>query len=81
MEVLLEMVAQGEVEKRSLLRGQLHRGGQATLNHREIARGKVPVEVVDVGDHFESLMSGSDPGSIRGPATTIMRRSDTRSLA
>ena len=39
------------------------------------------VEVVHVGAHLEPVGRGSDAGSMRGPATTIIRRSGTRRFA
>ena len=82
VEVLLEVVAQREVEERPLLRGQLHRGRQAALHDRQVAGGQVPVEVVDVGHDLEPCdVRAATRGRCAGPATTIMRSSGTRSLA
>src|SRR4029450_8542636 len=49
VEVLLEVVGQGEVQERPPGRGQLHAGGEAALDHGQVAGGQVPVEPVDVG--------------------------------
>jgi hypothetical protein len=43
MEVLLEVVAQWEVQERAFVRRQLHAGGQAALNNRQITGGKVAI--------------------------------------
>ena len=48
VEVLLKVMGQREVDERTLVRRQLHRGGQPSLNHRQITSGKVAVEVVHV---------------------------------
>ena len=56
MEVLLEVVAEREVEERAPVRGQLHRGRQATLDDCQVADGEVPVEVVDVGSNLEAVV-------------------------
>src|SRR4051812_19891069 len=58
MEVLLEVVAQREVEERPLGRGQLHRRRQTALHHGDVARGEVAVEVVHVRAHLEAVVSG-----------------------
>src|SRR5207248_6565233 len=74
VEVLLEVMLQREIEKRPAARGQLHRGGQPTLDDREVARHKVAVEIVHVRPDLEPVRVA---GSIRGPATTIIRSSGT----
>ena len=67
MEVLLEVMAQRNVEERPASGCQLHAGRQAALHNRQIAGGKVPVEVVDVAAHFEAFMPRQrvrvDPGA------------------
>src|SRR3954447_14934078 len=67
VEVLLEVVAKREVEERSLVGGQLHRGGESALNDGEVAGGEVAVEVMHVGAHLESFGArearGVDPRS------------------
>src|SRR3954471_25239 len=55
VEVLLEAVAKREVEERSPVGGQLHRGGESALNDGEVAGGEVAVEVVDVGADLEPV--------------------------
>ena len=49
MAVLLEVVAQREVQERPPRRRELHRRRQAALDDREVARGEVPVQLGDVG--------------------------------
>ena len=58
MEVLLEVVAEREVEERASVRRQLHRRGQAALDDGEVAGGQVPVELVYVGAHLEPVVCG-----------------------
>src|SRR5215207_8592344 len=53
VEVLLEVVGQGEVEERPAGRGQLHAGAEAALDHGQVADGQVLVEAVDVGVDLE----------------------------
>ena len=83
--VLLEVVAQREVEERPLAGGQLHRGGQAALDHREVARREVAVEVVHVGDDLEALglrqrlrvdarAGDHDHAQLRHPALGLLER-------
>src|SRR5258708_134426 len=55
VEVLLEMVAQREVQKRALVRRQLHRRRQPTLHHRQIPDGEVTVQLLDIATHFDPL--------------------------
>ena len=74
MEVLLEVVAEREVEERPAVRGQLHRRRQAALDDREVARREVAVELVDVRADLEPVVRRQRlAGSMRGPATTIIR--------
>jgi hypothetical protein len=47
VEVLLEVVAQREVQERPPVRRQLHAGRQSPLHDREVAGGQVPVELRD----------------------------------
>src|SRR5918996_5739200 len=56
VEVLLEVVGQGEVEERAPGRGQLHAGGQAPLDHGEVAGGQVPVQPMDVGVDLQAVV-------------------------
>ena len=51
------------------------------MHDREVAGGEVTVEVVHVGADLEAVVRAGDSGSIRGPATTIIRRAGTRSFA
>ncbi len=62
VEVLLEVVAEREVQERPPAGGQLHRGGQAALDDGEVAGGQVAVELVDVGPDFQPVMGGQAPG-------------------
>ena len=58
MEVLLEVVTQREVEERSPVRRQLHRRRQPSLHDREVARGEVAVQLVDVRADLEAVGLG-----------------------
>src|SRR6188768_1431404 len=58
VEVLLEVVAQREVEERPLLRGQLHRRRQAPLDHCQVTGRQVAVEVVHIWDDLETGVRG-----------------------
>ena len=58
MEVLLEVVAEREVEERPPVRRQFHRGGQSALDDGEVAGGEMPVELVDVRAYFEPVVCG-----------------------
>ena len=58
VEVLLEVVAEREVEERASVRRQLHRRRQAALDDGEIAGGEVPVELVHVGADLEPVVRG-----------------------
>ena len=80
-QALLEVVGQREVEERSLVGGELHARGQAALDDGEVAGGEVAVEVGHVGPDLEAVGCGSVAGSMRGPATTIMRSAGTLALA
>jgi hypothetical protein len=42
--------------------GELHPGGEPALYEREIARGEMAVEVVDVGQHLEAFGFGQQVG-------------------
>src|SRR5204863_6396012 len=44
VEVLLEVMLQGEIDERRAVRGQLHRRRQAALHHRQIAGRQMLVE-------------------------------------
>ena len=55
VKVLLEVVAQREVDEGPLVRGQLHRRREASLHNGEVAGGEVAVEVVHVGDHLQAV--------------------------
>ena len=54
MAVLLEVVAQREVQERPLGRRQLHRRGQAALDDGEVARREVAVQVGDEGADLDA---------------------------
>ena len=49
MPVLLEVVAQREVQERPARGGELHRGRQPALHDRQVAGREVPVQVGDEG--------------------------------
>jgi hypothetical protein len=55
VEVLLEVVAQWEVQERAAVGGQLHRRREPTLDDGEVAGREMTVEVVHVGPQFQSL--------------------------
>ena len=57
VEVLLEVVAEREVDERPAVRGQLHRGGQPALDDGQVAGGEMAVEVVDIADDLEALVA------------------------
>ena len=76
MEVLLEVVAQREVEERPPVGGQLHRRGQPALDHREVAGGELPVEVGHVRADLEPGLRGQRR---RVDARTRRRRSSAAS--
>ena len=65
VKVLLEVVFEREVDERSPVGGQLHRGRQAALDDRKVARREVAVEVVhvwpDVGSLGRRQRRGIDP--------------------
>ncbi len=54
VEVLLEVVAQWEVEEWPPAGRQLHAGGEPALDDGEVARSEVPVELVDVRADLEA---------------------------
>jgi len=81
VEVLLEVVLEREVDERPAVRGQLHRGGQPALHDREVARGEVLVELVDVGANLKAAWRGQGPRVNPGPVTTIIRSCGTARLA
>ena len=58
VEVLLEVVAQREVEEGPAVSGQLHGRRQAALHDREVAGGQVSVELVHVRVHLEAVLLG-----------------------
>jgi hypothetical protein len=49
VEILLEVVPQGEVKKRCASRGQFHAGCQTALNKCQIASRQMPIEIRDEG--------------------------------
>src|SRR6201999_4230084 len=58
VEVLLEVVPEREVQERALGGGQLHSGGQPTLDDGHIAGAQVLVEAVDVAAYLEAGSPG-----------------------
>src|SRR5581483_7592889 len=67
VEVLLEVVLEWEVEERPTVGRQLHRCGQAALDDRDVASGKMAVEVVHVWHHLEPGMGRQRRGVYAGP--------------
>src|ERR1700761_2387922 len=45
VELLLEVVAEWEVEKRAPVGGEFHRGGQTALDHRQVAGRQVAFQI------------------------------------
>jgi hypothetical protein len=58
VEVLLEVVAEREVQERPPVRRQLHRRGQSALDDGEVAGGEMPVELVHVRAYLEPVVCG-----------------------
>jgi hypothetical protein len=56
VEVLLEVVAEWEVEEGPAVGGELHCRGEASLDDRQVAGGEVLVQVVDVGSDLEPVV-------------------------
>src|SRR6266545_1458484 len=48
MVILLEMSAEGHVDERPPVRGELHASGQATLNYGQVAAGQLAMQVGDI---------------------------------
>ena len=81
VEVLLEMVSEREVEEGASVGGELHRRGQPALDDGEVAGGEVAIELGNVRPDLEPVVVRQRAGSMRGPATTIMRSSGTSLFA
>ena len=79
--LLLEVVAEREVEEGPPGRRQLHRRRQPALHHRDVARGQLAVQIRHVAADLHPGGTGTDAGSIRGPHTTTIRSPGTRSAA
>src|SRR5262249_60285006 len=60
--VLLEVVPEGEVEERTPVGSELHRRGEPALDHRQVARGEMAIEVVDVCHDLEAGVPGQRGG-------------------
>ena len=74
--VLLEVVAQREVQERPPARGELHRRRQAALDDREVARGEVPVQVGDEGADLDAgrrARARPDRSAARRPRSSAAR--------
>ena len=56
VEVLLEVVAQRNVEERAAGRRQLHARGQPSLHDREVAGSEMPVQLGDEPAHLQALV-------------------------
>src|SRR5439155_6369611 len=58
VDVLLEVIAQREIEEWTLRRRELHAGAEPALDHGEVARGEVRIEVGDEAAVFEACDLG-----------------------
>ena len=58
MEVLLEMVAQREIQERTPVRRQLHAGAQPALNNRQIAGGEVTIQLMHIRPNLQPIGAG-----------------------
>ena len=58
VEVLLEVVAQRDVDERAAVGGQLHAGGQPALDQRDVAGGQVLVQVRQVAADGQAAPAG-----------------------
>ena len=56
VEVLLEVVAERDVEERPPCGGQLHASRQASLHDGQIAGGEVSIRLVDEAVHLQAVM-------------------------
>src|SRR5215813_399875 len=67
VEVLLEMIAEREVEKGRAEGGQLHRAGEAALDNGEVGGGVMPKQMRHVGAHVDARprrqLAWVEPGS------------------
>ena len=68
MEVLLEVVAQREVEEGPVVGRELHRGGQPALDDGQVAHGEVAVEGGHVGAHLDAVGGGQRRRVDAGPS-------------
>src|SRR5713226_6193142 len=55
VEVLLEVVAEREIQKRPPVRGELHRRGEPALDHRNVTRREMAIELVNVCTDLEPV--------------------------
>jgi hypothetical protein len=58
VEGLLAVEAEREVEEGDAVRGELHRGREPALHHRQVARGELSVEPVYVGVDLHAGYAG-----------------------
>lgn len=58
MELLLEMVTQGNVNEGSSAGDHFHGRGESTLDDGQIADREVPPQIVDIGQHLQSVFGG-----------------------
>ena len=56
MEILLEVMAQRQVDEGALARGEFHGGGQAALHHPEIACRQVAVKVTHITMYLKTVV-------------------------
>ena len=57
MEVLLEVVTEREVQERAAVRRELHAGREAALDHGQVARGQMAVQLGDVRPDVQTLVA------------------------
>jgi hypothetical protein len=81
VEVLLEVVAQREVQEPAAGSPSAPCRSSIRLHDREVADGQVPVELRDERADLQPLVPRQAAGSILGPVTTTMRSAGTRRLA
>ena len=55
VELLLEVLAEREVDEPASCRGELHRGCEAALDDGDVASGEMPVQVGEVPADFEPI--------------------------
>jgi len=81
VESLLEMMAEREVEEGPVAGHEFHRGREPALDDSQIAHSQVAIQVMHVRWISTPSRDDNSLGSIRGPATTIIRRPGMASWA